>query len=191
MCLEGTNPGIDKLYESIYQTKPNYLAEVIQIKPYEGNEDLPEKIRFALENIQDYAGIPYWSERNQTFYNLYDVAEVKDRKEITPEITEISSYLYMLPFGDLYCPITIEQNDDFLFYTQTNSNNLKFEGITCVKQYCMKSAILLFRDGDNWILYGAGGVKAPRVPFLTNRIETSFINRTKTFCNFIFTKLEK
>jgi hypothetical protein len=53
----------------------------------------------------------------------------------------------------------------------------------------MKSVILLFRHEDNWILYGVGGVKALKVSFLEKRIETSFINRIKTFCNFVFTKI--
>ena len=52
----------------------------------------------------------------------------------------------------------------------------------------MKICILLIRDGDNWILYGIGGVNAPRVPFFTERIQTSFINRINTFCSFIFKK---
>lgn len=191
MCLEGQSEGIKKLYETINGTKPNYLAEVIQIKPYKGNENLPEKIRDALENIQEYAGIPYWSERHKRYWDLYSSAEVLSRKEVSDERTEIEAELFMEPFGTIYCPISIEQNDEYLLYIQTNSNNLKFEGITCVKAYNMKSTILLFRDGENWILYGAGGVKAPRVPFLTSRIETSFINRIKTFCNFIFTKLDE
>ena len=51
--------------------------------------------------------------------------------------------------------------------------------------------ILLFKDEDNWILYGIGGVNAPKIPFFSERIEVSFINRIKTFCNFIFTKLNE
>ena len=203
MCLKEQNEACKKIIKSINETKPNYLAEVIQIKPYKGNEDLPKKIRSALENIQDYAGIPYWSEHHQRYWDLYSSSEILSRKEDGNK-TWLDTKLYMEPFGDIFSPIYIEEEpfslsnagknsgeDDkgYIFYTQTNTNNLKFEGITCVKSYCMKSAIILFREGDNWILYGAGGVKAPRVPFLTPRIETSFINRIKTFCNFIFTKI--
>lgn len=190
MCLQGQSAGIQKLISSIKETKPNYLAEIIQIKPVEGNENLPETIRAALENIQDYAGIPYWSVRHQRYWDLYETAEVKSRKDISETETSIEAELFMEPFGTINQPIYIEQTEDYLFYTSTNSNNLKWDGITVVKPYCMKSAILLFKDGDNWILYGTGGVRAPRVPFLTPRVETSFINRIKTFCNFIFTKME-
>ena len=95
----------------------------------------------------------------------------------------------MEPFGTIYSPIEIEQTEDYLFYQSTNTNDLKVEGITCVRKYNMKSVIILIKDGENWILYGVGGVKAPRIPFLTQRIEVSFINRIKTFCNYIFTKI--
>ena len=42
MCIEGSNPGIQKLREIVDEQNPNYLAEVIQVKPYEGNENLQE-----------------------------------------------------------------------------------------------------------------------------------------------------
>ncbi len=191
MSIEGENPGIKKLRDSVSATKPNYLAEIIKVEPYEGNEDLPKKIRSALENIEEYAGIPYWSERHQRYYDLYTTAEILSAETREGGLEFFRAKLFMEPFGDIYCPIEIEDSDDYLFYEQTNTNPLKFEGITCVNPYCMKSTILLFRDGENWILYGAGGVRAPRIPFLTHRIETSFINRIKTFCNFIFSKLEE
>ena len=190
MCISGESEAITKVLGTINATNPNYLAEVIQIKPVEGNEDLPQQIRAALENIQDYAGIPYWSERNQRYFDLYSTAKINNRTEVSSTVTKIDAELFMEPFGTILQPITIEQTEDYLFYESTNSNVLTFEGIKVVKPYAMKSAIILFKDGDNWILYGVGGVKAPRVPFLTQRIETSFINRIKTFCGFVFTKMD-
>ena len=63
------------------------------------------------------------------------------------------------------------------------------DAIDCVWPQKMKISILLFQYEDNWVLYGIGGVNAPRIPFFTQRIQTSFINRIKTFCSFIFQKL--
>ena len=189
MCIEGTNPGIVKLREIVKEQAPNYLAEVIQIKPYEGNENLQEVIRSALENISDYAGIPYWSERHQRYWDLYSSAAVVGSFQVNETTKQINADLYMEPFGLIHSPIFIEQTDDYLLYNTTNNNNLKFEGFTVVKKQNMKSVILLFRHEDNWILYGVGGVKALKVSFLEKRIETSFINRIKTFCNFVFTKI--
>ena len=95
----------------------------------------------------------------------------------------------MEPFGDIYTPITIEKGEDFLIYINTNDNDLTIKGVTAVKRRNMNSVIILFRDGDNWILYGAGGCKAPKIAMFKDRIETSFINRIKTFCNYVFTKI--
>ena len=189
MCIEGSNPGIQKLREIVDEQNPNYLAEVIQVKPYEGNENLQEVVRSALENISDYAGIPYWSERHQRYCDLYSSAVVVGSSQINETTKQINADLYMEPFGLIHSPILIEQTEDFLLYNTTNNNNLKIEGFTVVKKQNMKSLILLFRYEDKWILYGVGGVKALKVSFLEQRIETSFINRIKTFCNFIFTKI--
>ena len=67
--------------------------------------------------------------------------------------------------------------------------DLKHKGINCVKKENMKSLILVFKDGNNWILYGIGGVKAPKIPLFEKRIETSFMNKIKTFCQFVYSKL--
>lgn len=188
ISLQSNNEGVKELLKLVKDQDPNYLAEVIQIKPYKGNEDLPKKLRNALENISDYAGIPYWSERHSRYWDLYTYANIVGVNNIDKNTKQINADLFMEPFGLIHSPILIKETDDYLLYTSTNNNNLKFEGFTVIKKENMRSTIILIKDEDNWILYGIGGVKALRVSFLEKRIETSFINRIKTFCNFVFTK---
>lgn len=192
MCLSsGINETSDNLINSIKALNPKYLAEVIQIKPYEGNEDLPKKLEDLLLNVSDYAGIPYWSERHERYWDLYSSAEIKELKETENKI-EIKADLDMSPFGIVHENINIIKSDDSVFYFTENTNTLSYhEQFNCVGARKMNMDILLFRSGDNWILYGIGGVNAPRIPFFTERIETSFINRIKTFCNFVFNKLSE
>ena len=65
ICLKkGVNSLGDKLLSEIYDLNPKYLAEVIQYKPYKGNEDLPKRLEELLNNVPEYAGIPYYSERH-------------------------------------------------------------------------------------------------------------------------------
>ena len=64
------------------------------------------------------------------------------------------------------------------------------DDIKNIRSQKMKICILLFRDEDKWVFYGIGGVNAPRIPFFTERIQTSFINRINTFCSYIFKKFE-
>lgn len=192
MCLKnGISSMADDLILSVKSLNPKYLAEVIQIKPYEGNENLPEKLENLLLNVSDYAGIPYWSERHKEFFDLYTSAEIMEIEEADDKIN-IKADLDMSPFGIVHENIIISKENDSIFYFTENTNNLYYyDQFKCVNKNQMNMDIFLFRDGDNWILYGIGGVNAPRIPFFTERIETSFINRIKTFCNFIFTKLSE
>lgn len=178
----------DKLIDEIEDLKPKYLAEIIQYKPYEGNEDLPQQLETLLNNVPDYAGIPYYSVRHECYYDLYDSAVIKETIE-NENSTEIYADLEMSPFGTVNEKMNIYRAEDSILYTAVNLNKLRYyDEFDCVKPEKMKIGIFLFRDGDRWVLYGIGGVNAPRIPFFTERIQTSFINRIKTFCNFIFDK---
>lgn len=189
ICLKkGVNSLGDKLLSEINDLNPKYLAEVIQIKPYKGNEDLPQRLEEVLNNVPDYAGIPYYSERHDAWWDLYDSAEIKEVIENGNSKT-IKADLLMEPFDIVKEDIEITKSSDAILYSAVNTNKLRYlDKFDCIWPKKMKICILLFRDGDNWVLYGIGGVNAPRVPFFTERIQTSFINRINTFCSFIFKK---
>ena len=178
----------DQLLKEIDDLNPKYLAEVIQIKPYKGNEDLPQRLETILNNVPEYAGIPYFSERAQQWYNLYDSAVITSKTDSNNAST-IKAELQMEPFGTVNEVIEITKSNESILYSAINTNKLRYlDKFDCVWPQKMKICILLFRDGDNWVLYGIGGVNAPRIPFFTERIQTSFINRINTFCSFIFKK---
>lgn len=189
ISIESDHPSVAIMKSQIKNLEPNYLAELIQLRPYEGNENLPEKLFNVLSDIPHYAGIPYWSVRHERYFDLYSTAEIMDKVEINENCVNYKADLVMEPFGHIITPITIERGEDFLIYTNSNANTLKLKGMTAVKEKNMKSIIILFKDGDNWVLYGIGGCKAPKVPMFEERIQTSFINRIKTFCNFAFTQI--
>ena len=189
MCLQrGESELGDKLLAEIRDLNPKYLAEVIQIKPYKGNEDLPQRLETMLNNVPEYAGIPYYSVRAEQWYNLYDSAEIVETTEKS-DGKFMKADLKMEPFDIVQEDIELTRAKDAILYTAVNTNKLRyFDKFDCVWPRKMKICILLIRDGDNWVLYGIGGVNAPRVPFFTERIQTSFINRINTFCTFIFQK---
>ena len=189
MCLKkGEAPLGDKLIAEIRDLNPKYLAEVIQYKPYKGNEDLPQRLEALLNNVSDYAGIPYYSVRAEEWYNLYDSAEIVESVERS-DGKSLKAELMMEPFDLVKEDIELYRTTDSILYTAVNTNKLRYlDKFDCIWPKKMKICILLLRDGDKWILYGIGGVNAPRVPFFTERIQTSFINRINTFCSFIFKK---
>ena len=188
MSLNSDNRGAKILLSTIHDLQPSYLAEIIKVVPVKNNEKLPEIVKKLLMAIPDYAGIPYYSEQGKSWYKLYSSAEILSQTT-KGDVTTLLADFDMAPFGIIHTSITIMETPDYLYYESTNLNKLLYSGFTCVSPEKMKSCIIIFRDGDNWILYGAGGVRAPWIPFLAQRIETSFINRIKTFCNFIFEKI--
>ena len=194
MCLnKDYSPQCDDIIAEIKALNPKYLAEIIQIKPYKGNENLPEVLTQLLYNVSDYTSIPYYSEHAGKWYNLYDSAVISSEKTISSSASktekELETTFVMEPFGTVYETIKLIQTPEYVYYSSINNNKLRYKNeFDCVWPKKLKICIILFRDGDNWVLYGIGGVNAPRIPFFTERIETSFINRIKSFCNFIFTK---
>ncbi len=189
MCFKkGESELGDKLLAEIRDLNPKYLAEIIQIKPYKGNEDLPQRLEALLNNVPDYAGIPYYSEHNDEWYDLYDSAEIIESTD-RQDGKSLKVNLMMKPFDLVNQNIDLYRAKESILYTAVNTNKLRYlDKFDCIWPRKMKICILLVRDGDNWILYGIGGVNAPRVPFFTERIQTSFINRINTFCSFIFKK---
>ncbi|MBQ5400967.1 MAG: hypothetical protein IIU15_07135 [Treponema sp.] len=183
-----TNSKISDAQETAKALKPAYLAEVIQILPYAGNENLPEKISKLIMDIPSYKGIPYWSEQWNKYFDLYSDAKIKSSNTSGGTQT-VKADLTMEPFGLINTTITSQKTSDTYYYVSTNDNTLKYSGWTCVKPGNMKSIIAIVKEGNSWILYGIGAVNAPDLFFLRDRIETSFMNRIKTFCSYFFKKL--
>jgi hypothetical protein len=188
ISLNPVNPTAKKAITVIQSLNPSYLAEVIQVRPYKEEERVIDRMRDILLDVPSYKGIPYWSVTHQRWFELYSSAVVRSR-QTQDAATVISAELVMDPFTPIDAEITVAVEDASLFYFMENKNNLKTSGITAVKENCMNSIIIVFRDGDFLVLYGIGGVKAPAVLFLKERLERSFMNRIKTFCMFVYEKL--
>ena len=190
ICLETDNATAKELISVMKSLKPAYFAEVLQVKPYRGNEDLIERIQKELLDVEGYAGIPYYSVRHDKWYNLYDWAKIVSRST-TAKQTQTVADVYMAPFGQFQADISLENRGEEILYLFSNKTKMILEEkITAAGPQKMKSGIAVFRDGDNWILYGAGGVDALSLFFLRDRIETSFINRIKSFTVYFIQKVD-
>ncbi|MGN0740061.1 MAG: DUF6675 family protein [Treponema sp.] len=203
ICLQSDSENAVKLMSEMKELRPNYLSEIIQIIPEESQPDIIAKINEVLSDIPSYKGIPYYSEHNKIWVDLYSEARIIEEK-VSEEKSDfpnsenpaskkqktIKADFFMEPFGDILSDIKIITSKDSLYYENINSDYIKYNSINCVSPQNMKSVIIVFKTEGYWVLYGIGGVNAPRIPFLTNRIELSFMNRIKTFCNFVFDKLK-
>ena len=188
ICLNPVTAQAAHLIENVTKLKPSYLAEVIQVLPASGNEDLLKKLKPLLLDIEGYVGIPYWSERNQCFYDLYSSAAIV-RSDVSENGVNMNVDLVMNPFGNINVDIDLTGSDTELFYRMKNTGGVAYNNMTVVRPEKMQSFVYAFEYNDFIVLYGIGGVNAPSVFFLRDRIETSFINRIKTFCKFIFEKM--
>ncbi len=178
-----------QVIDTVAALKPKYLIEVIQVKPYKGNEDLFDKLENVLLDIDGYIGIPYYSIRHDTWYDLYDNAVINSsRKENGKDKIDVT--LTMEPFGDIRTDISIEKTDDSLMFISTNTSKVTYNGISCISTGNMKSVIYAFRNGDSIVLYGVGAINAPTIFFMKERVETAFVGRIKSFCSYIFKEMD-
>lgn len=185
------NPKTKQAINVIKNLNPNHLSEIIQIRKYKGNENLIEEIGEVLGNVKNYIGIPYFSERNQKWYDLYSEAEILENKK-SGNTETIDAKFYMKPFGYYTSRVEIENRGDYYFFTMKNTQKLRYyDKFDAVGNEKMQAAILVFRDGDNWVIYCLGGAKIIDLPFTKYRAEVSFTNRIKAFATAIFAKLEE
>lgn len=181
-----TNP----VFKTMKELNPNHLSEIIQFIPYKGNEDYIDRISDFLGNADNYVGIPYYSERTGSWYELYSSAEITDRL-IIKEKEYIFEKFYMKPFGFYTSVISVEKNRQFYFFSMKNTEKLRYyDKFDAVGKEKMQAAISVFRIYDYWIVYGLGGADIIKIPFLEKRTETSFTNRIKSFAFFTLQKLQ-
>lgn len=189
LSLEADNYVFQKLKTKIEDLKPTYIAEVIRIYPISENENFIKDFDNLIMDVKSYVGIPYWSERNQQYFDLYSSAEITSVSQNQNQ-TITNADLVMEPFGLIKTQILTEKTTDYYYYESTNLNKLRyFDKFDCVSPQNMKSSIIIFKNDNNWIVYSIGAVKAPSIFFLRERVETSFMNRIKTFCSFFISKI--
>ena len=189
LSLQSNSSIAQKAISTAKNLHPAYIAEIIQVRPYKGNENLLDNLEKLIIDIPSYVGIPYYSEHAESWYDLYSSAKILSQTKTSDGI-HILADLEMEPFGTINTQIDTTKATDSFYYESMNLNKLRYyDKFTCVTPQKMKSIIIAFKDGDNWILYGIGAVNAPSIFFLRDRVETSFMNRIKTFCSYFFEKL--
>lgn len=189
LSIKNFNEQTNRLFNTLNKLNPNYLAEIIKIIPIEQNKNLIFELKTILTDIHSYKGIPYYSEHNDIWVDLYKEAKIISKNNYKSK-DQIKAYFWMEPFKEIYSTINIDYYSNSIFYENINTSDIKYKDFTCIKSSNMKSFIIVLKTKTHWIMYGIGAVKAPKIPIVTKRIELSFMNRIKTFCNFIFDKMK-
>ena len=115
ICIQQGNENAVKLMSEMKELRPNYLSEIIQIIPEDSQPDIISKINKVLSDIPSYKGIPYYSEHNKIWVDLYSDAKIIEEKsdfqnsENSPAktIKVINADFFMEPFGTILSEIKI------------------------------------------------------------------------------------
>ena len=184
------NELVTEVHKELKSRNPNYLAEIIKVVPKEGNETLIQQVAAGINDFESYTEIPYFSERQQRWYDLYSSIVVNSTVG-TKNDKQIEYTVEMEPFGFIDISAVLKQTDNSLYFSMINSSKVIYErkNLTCVKPKKMFNLIVLFEYNDYYFLYGIGAINAPSIFFLKDRIETSFIGRIKYFCKYMFEQI--
>ena len=196
MCLMPVNEFASDCIEGIKKLKPNYLAEVIQVKKIEEGEAPFARLEEILSDVKSFEGIPYYSVNNDTYYDLFSqVTVISDEttvKENGNRERFISTEIVMNPFFPFKIDWKLTTTPEGIFFHGINRDKIIYEyyNIKCVSPENMEWYITAFEKDGYLVLYGAGGVDGTALFFIKDRIENSFIGRVTSFCKEIFAKLQ-
>ena len=111
ISINGVNDTLSKTIDTIKDLNPSYLAEVIRMVPYAGNEDLLDKLRPIILNVEDYVGIPYYSEQYERYYDLYSSVKIKSQND-DGNTARLNAIMEMSPFGGIDTDIILVTDDE-------------------------------------------------------------------------------
>lgn len=185
ISLESDNPDINNCLYDLKELNPKYFVEVIHIRKALPEDKIVEKLFTVLSDVEKYTEIPYHSVRHNTVTPLYSYCEILSESEKDNDVYAFTAAMTMPPFELYTADISIKTDrENFLLYNSKNIDDMECVGFVRVKKDNLRSVVTVFQYDGYWIIYGIGAAKAPKVPLLTNRIETAFISRVRAFCGY-------
>ena len=188
IVLDPFSDGSKELRERIKKLNPSYLVEVVRTVPIDQAQEYLDRLTEHLADVESYKNIAYYSAYNKVWDMLYRNIIIKS-KSTDSEGTNLKVYGEIYPFTPYEFDVRMSRTGNNLSYYSINDTVLQYHGFDCVGKSDFVVSVYTFQCNDLLVIYGIGGVNAPVLPIVKERIETSFINRIITFCTFTFTKL--
>ncbi|MCR5316686.1 MAG: hypothetical protein K6E22_00520 [Treponema sp.] len=186
--LKTSNIYANKFLKELKATSPTHFAEIMQVRPYKGNENLIAQLANLVTDIKSYRQIPYYTERHGAWAAMFTKAEVVSVSR--GNLTSVYNAVFrMPPFAEFDAQVSTTQIGDTLYFATKNKGKIEYKIFDAVKPEKMECGLVLFREGDYWILYGAGAVKTNGSPFVKKRVNRAFVNRIKDFSMYFIKKL--
>lgn len=179
--------------EALREMKPNYLAEAFILIP--GNESESGILLDLLcENLGDFTAwksIPYWSARQETWYDLFSEATV-EKHEIKGTRSSWVTRFIMNPFTSYRTSTDIEREAGKLVFNSRNEDEISYayNDMKAIKKHNMHWYIEAEAGEDGLLIYGVGAVYAfDMFGVIRNRLETSLTGRMRAFFSWHFDRL--
>jgi hypothetical protein len=205
LALAATGKTADEIRAQVAAIRPNYLSEVmalVSVADDKAASAVLERLAAAVADVKGYIGIPYWSKRQKTFYDLFDKMDIWSTKPL-PGGESIEVVQHMEPFDDYGAryDYRLESSPGIpaapgkasaLTLSATNLGPIVYSygGYKAVSPGGMLWSLYVYRDSGRILFYGVGAVKAfDGFGLFRERLETSFMGRVEHFFGFMIKKL--
>ena len=155
----------------------------------------------SLLSLSTLTGIQYYSASRRTMRTFYEssvVIDGPDTKNTLPDpvyaYPPASLTIYArqkdLTFGDNIYRYDFVAAANAIFFSQENMTALKYGIITAVARNRLRSIIAVIDCGDSLLIYAVSIAKAVSLPGMSDRIVSSFENRTEAVLNWFTGKAD-
>ena len=192
MCMtRGICDYADEILDMFSELNPGYLAEILYMFPEEGNSNA-SIIGQADRIFSDwplYKEVIYTDEDTGKSKHLFPEAELVKRTD-RYRWKSIWTHVKMDFLAPYDTELIIKTTDDTFFFSQINQEAMKYKFVTAIKPKNMQAAICCFKYRGCWFVYALGGVKAPKIPLVRNKIDHQFIGRIEDFTVFYINRFD-
>jgi len=188
LSVPAAAPFAKDVEDTVRKLGANYIGEVVLVLPKAANPDLLAILARALSDVESHVGIPYWSRRNKKHFDLFTWVKIQERTGGEAEGGLISEQ-YMKPFDPYRARYSWSLRGERLSFLSTNLTHLSYEGKKAVSPGDMVWRLEAYAEGESWILYGIGAVKAfDMLGLLRDRLSESFMGRIEAFFGYMYKK---
>ncbi len=181
-------PFAKDIEDTVRKLGANYIGEVVLVLPKAANPDLLTVLARNLADVESHVGIPYWSRRYGKNFDLFTWVKVLERSGTESE-GGLASEQFMKPFDPYRARYSWSLKGERLSFLSTNLSHLSYDGRKAVSPGDMVWRLEAYAEGDRWILYGIGAVKAfDMLGLLRDRLSESFMGRIEAFFGYMYGK---
>jgi hypothetical protein len=192
LSMPADAPFYKEIEDELRKGGHNYVGEVIMVLPRERAEALIPMLREKLLNFEGYAGIPYWSHRQERFYDLFDWVRVSvgPSPGTRGAAGKAETLQYMEPFGEYGSAYEWDFGPAALRFAGVNTSALSYDGVRAVAPGNLIWRLRAYRSGEHWVFYGLGAVKAfDMLGLLRDRLSASFMGRIEAFFKYAYAQV--